>query len=65
MVCVLDPGSSGLLIVIERTEGAEEVCNPIGRKTIETNQSSQCLDFYLILTTLYKTLFLEKYQSYA
>jgi hypothetical protein len=27
--------------VRERTEGAEEVCNPIGRKTTSTNQTPQ------------------------
>jgi hypothetical protein len=30
--------------VRERTEGAEGVCNPIGRTTISTNQSSQGLN---------------------
>jgi hypothetical protein len=28
----------------ERTEGCEGVCNHIGRTTISTNQSSQCLN---------------------
>jgi hypothetical protein len=30
--------------VRERTEGAERVCNPIGRATISTNQSFQGLN---------------------